>query len=101
MEINHRICQLYQKKALTQVFFCVHLFYRIPPAEFTQHSTPCHLLDPEAHEKGFPFKEEFETFKVQTIIKIKNLILKEIAFLKNFRKSSNGGISSRTASFHE
>ena len=67
-----------------------------------EHLNSCALLDSETNRKSFPFKEELETFKVQVISEIKNLILKEISVLKEtFRKSSNGRILSRTVSFHE
>ena len=47
-----------------------------------EHLHPCPLLDSETNEKSFLFKEEFETFKVQAVSEIKNLILKKISFLK-------------------
>ena len=43
---------------------------------------PCALVDSETKRKIFPFKEELETFKVQVISKIKNLILKNHLFQK-------------------
>ena len=36
-----------------------------------EHLNPCSLLDSETNEKNFPFKEEFETFKVIAISEIK------------------------------
>ena len=47
-----------------------------------EHLNSCALLDSETNRKSFPFKEELETFKVQVISEIKNLILKEISVLK-------------------
>ena len=47
-----------------------------------EHLNPYPLLDSETNRKSFPFKEELETFKVQLISEIKNLILKEISVLK-------------------
>ena len=47
-----------------------------------EHINPCSPIDSETNRKSFPFKEEFETFKVQVISEIKNLILKEISVLK-------------------
>ena len=39
------------------------------------HLNRCSLIDPETNGKGFPFKEEFEAFKVQAKSEIKNLII--------------------------
>ena len=47
-----------------------------------EHLNPLSLLDLETNRKSFPFKDELETFKVQVISEIKNLILKEISVLK-------------------
>ena len=47
-----------------------------------EHLNLCPLLDSETNRKSFPFKEELETFKIQVIDEIKNLILKEISVLK-------------------
>ena len=76
------------------------------------HLNPWPLVDSETNEKSFPFKEEIETYKVQAINEIKNLMFKEnISFKRSyyhafqngctFQKSANGGTLSRTASFHE
>ena len=48
-----------------------------------EHLNSCALLDSETNRKSFPFKEELETFKVQVISEIKNLILKEISVLNH------------------
>ena len=48
-----------------------------------EHLNFCGLLDSETNRKSFPFKEELETFKVQVISEIKNLILKEISVLNH------------------
>ena len=47
-----------------------------------KHLNPSPLLNSETNIKSFPFKEELETFKIQVISEIKNLILKEICVLK-------------------
>ena len=47
-----------------------------------EHLNPCPLLDSETNRKISPFKEELETFKVQAISEMKNLILKEISVSK-------------------
>ena len=47
-----------------------------------EHLNPYPLLDSETNRKSFPFEEELETFKLQLISEIKNLILKEISVLK-------------------
>ena len=47
-----------------------------------EHLNPCLLLDSETNRKISPFKEELETFKVQAISEMKNLILKEISVSK-------------------
>ena len=47
-----------------------------------EHLNPCPLLDSETNRKISPFKEERETFKVQAISEMKNLILKEISVSK-------------------
>ena len=53
------------------------------------HLNHCFLIDPETNEKSFPFKEEFEAFKVQAKSEIKNLIIKEISALKEATIHSN------------
>ena len=40
------------------------------------------FTDSETNRKSFPFKEEFQSFKVQVISEIKNLILKKMSILK-------------------
>ena len=49
-----------------------------------EHLNPCPLLDSETNGKSFPFKEELESFKVQVISEIKNLILKELCFKRSY-----------------
>ena len=82
-----------------------------PCSSVHEHLNPCPPLDSGTNRKSFLFKEELETFKIQVISKIKNLIFKEICFKRSyhhafqhwctFRKSSNSGILSRAALFHE
>ena len=48
-----------------------------------EHLNPFSLLDSETNRKSFHFKDELETFKVQVISEIKNLILKEISVLNH------------------
>ena len=64
-ELHHRSIQFTQGDSL------VH-----------EHLNPCPLLDSETNRKSFPFKEEFQSFKVQVISEIKNLILKKMSILK-------------------
>ena len=47
-----------------------------------KHLNPSPLLNWETNRKSFPFKEELETFEIQVISEIKNLILKKICVLK-------------------
>ena len=47
-----------------------------------EHLNHCPLLHSENNRKSFPSKKELETFKVQVISEIKNLILKEISVFK-------------------
>ena len=47
-----------------------------------EHLNSYALLDSETNRKSFPFKVKLESFKVQVISEIKNLILKEIFVLK-------------------
>ena len=47
-----------------------------------KHLNLCPLLYTETNRRSFPFKEEIETFKVQVISEIENLILREIFILK-------------------
>ena len=63
-----------------------------------EHLKSCPLLDSETNRKSFAFKEELETFKVQLISEIKNLILKEISVLKEaiITHSNIVGLSGKT-----